>query len=348
VLHDLPAAKDDPQAVQLLGAAARAARRGAELTRKLLAFSRRQVLQPTAVDVGTMLESLADMLRRTLDQRIRIEVETAGAAVCRADPGQLESALLNIAINARDAMPEGGRLRFRAGTVRALPSTVAAPELRAEPAGGYVAISMADSGHGMSEQVRERALEPFFTTKPPGRGTGLGLSTVYGFVTQSRGAIGIESTVGVGTTVTLYIPAARASATSAEGPTANEVPRGLRVLLVEDDPEVLQIALRFLHGFGCVVTDRVTAEAARERLQAGEPCDLLMSDIALGTGMRGTELAAWAQERRPGLGVLLVSGFSSELVDADRDSPPEWELLGKPYSREDLAGAIARAVRRRT
>jgi PAS domain S-box-containing protein len=346
VLEELPALEHDATAQPLIAAATRAARRGAELTRKLLAFSRRQVLQPTAVGVEAMLESLADMLRRTVDQRIRIEVEAAGVPACRADPGQLESALLNIAINARDAMPDGGTLRFRAAFVRSLPPVAQAGTADVAP-DGYVAIAIADSGTGMSDEVRERAFEPFFTTKTAGRGTGLGLSTVYGFVRQSRGAIEIDSALGQGTTVTLYIPVAQASAEEAGGDAAPAtVPAGLRVLLVEDDTEVRQVAVRFLQSYGCRVTECTTAEQAQAHVERGEEHDLLLTDIALGAGMRGTELAAWASARRPALGVLLVSGFSSELVDADAESPPEWELLGKPYSREELAAAVARAARR--
>ena len=345
VLEERPGLAGDAQAVKLLAAATRAARRGAELTKKLHAFSRRQVLQPTTVDIGVLLESLADMLRRTVDQHIRIEVDAGGSMTCRADPGQLESALLNIAINARDAMPEGGVLRFRASECRTLPDSVLA-ERRDAPGPGYVAIAIADTGAGMSDEVRERAFEPFFTTKPAGRGTGLGLSTVYGFVRQSNGAVEIDSTIGAGTTVTLYIPVAGvAPSEDDDAVTGGEVPKGLRVLLVEDDAEVRQVARRFLDGFGCKVTECATAEPARARLESGEEYDLLLSDIALGAGIRGTELAAWAQERHPAMGVLLVSGFSKELVDADRDSPPGWELLGKPYTREELATAIARAVR---
>ena len=191
VLEELPALAGDAHGEQLVGAAMRAARRGAELTAKLLAFSRRQVLQPSALDVGALLHSLADMLRRTLDQRIAIDVEIGSPCpAVLADPGQLEAALLNIAINARDAMPNGGSLRFRAEAFAGLPAGMEDSADASDPAGlGFVAISIADNGIGMSEDVKERAFEPFFTTKAPGRGTGLGLSTVYGFVKQSRGAL---------------------------------------------------------------------------------------------------------------------------------------------------------------
>ena len=354
VLEDLPGVGDDEHAQQLLGAAMRASRRGAELTSKLLAFSRRQVLQPGVVDVATLLQSLAGMLRRTLDQRVRIELvvptpEDSGHALrCRADPGQLESALLNIAINARDAMPEGGHLRFSACHAAELPpdpaGAVAEAADQAPAEAGYVALSVQDSGHGMSDEVKERAFEPFFTTKAAGRGTGLGLSTVYGFVKQSQGGIAIDSAPGAGTTVTLYIPAVPAESAAAEDEAAGlgSVPPGLRVLLVEDDAEVRQVVQRFLDALDCRTTACSSAEQALLVLQGEQVFDLLLSDIALGPGLRGTELAHQAQASRPALAVLLMSGFSEELLQADRESPPGWELLRKPYGREELAAAIAR------
>jgi PAS domain S-box-containing protein len=347
VLEELPALAGDGYGQQLVNAAMRASRRGAELTGKLLAFSRRQVLQPAPVDLHAMVPSLADMLRRTLDQRIGIDVAVAPECPpVRADPGQLESALLNIAINARDAMPDGGTLRFRAAPCTELP-----PAARSElddadaPAERFVAIAVSDSGTGMSDEVRERAFEPFFTTKEAGRGTGLGLSTVYGFVKQSQGAIEIDSAPGAGTTITLYIPRHRGAATGgADDEQAGTLPRGLRVLLVEDDAEVRAVARTFLVALGCQVSEAANGEAALPLLQPDAPFDLLLSDIALGAGMRGTQLAAQAQQRLPQLAVLLMSGYSSELLDADRDAPPEWELLRKPYTRDELARAIARLV----
>ncbi len=348
VLEELPALAADAYGQQLVAAATRASKRGAELTGKLLAFSRRQVLQPSAVDVGQMLRSLADMLRRTLDQRIRIEVEVPpDCPPVQADAGQLESALLNIAINARDAMPDGGRLRFCAEPCPTLPA-----ELRGElgEAGadddGFVALSIGDSGAGMPEDVKERAFEPFFTTKAAGRGTGLGLSTVYGFVKQSKGAVTIDSSPGEGTCVTLYVPRLRDRRAPAAGDAEphHAVPPGLAVLLVEDDAEVRAVVRTFLVTLGCSVSTAPNAEQALALLEAAQCFDLLLSDIALGPGLRGTELAAQAQARFPGMAVLLMSGFSAELLEADRDAPPSWELLRKPYSRAELARAIAKVT----
>jgi PAS domain S-box-containing protein len=348
VLEELPALAGDEFGRQLVDAAARASRRGAELTSKLLAFSRRQVLQPTAVDVAALVHSLADMLRRTLDQRVRIVVEVAAdCPTALADPVQLEAALLNIAINARDAMPEGGVLRFVADAVDELPAAVALEldDARA-PGPGFVAIAIADSGTGMSDDVRERAFEPFFTTKTAGRGTGLGLSTVHGFAKQSKGAVRLESSPGSGTTVVLYIPRlseAPAGANDEPG-RADRLPRGLRVLLVEDDLEVSAVVRRFFEGFGSVVTTAPNGEQALIVLGKASRFDLLVSDIALGSGVRGTELAAQVQQHLPDIKVLLMSGYSAELLDADRHSPPPWELLRKPFSREELAQAAARVL----
>jgi PAS domain S-box-containing protein len=329
VLHERPELQDGAQ--ELVASATRAAKRAGELTGKLLAFSRRQVLQPARVDAGAMLHSLADMLKRTLDQRVRIAVEVAaGCPPVMADPGQLESALLNIAINARDAMPEGGALSFSA-----------------HPADGTIAVAVSDTGSGMSEDVLERAFEPFFTTKAKGRGTGLGLSTVYGFVKQSKGTVELDSAPGRGTTVTMRLPRWRdteAVASGGESATAPALPRHLKVLLVEDEPEVRKVIGTFLDGLGVRFASAVDGEQALAWLEADGDVDLLLTDVALGPGMRGTDLAQRAQQHDPDLAVLLMSGFAPELLEADVDQPLPWELLRKPCTREELAAALARAL----
>ncbi|AKJ29486.1 PAS domain S-box protein [Caldimonas brevitalea] len=344
VLEQLPLVEQDDFAPQLVAAAMRATKRGAELTGKLLAFSRRQVLQPTQVDTGALIDSLADMLRRTLDQRIQIDVQIdTPAPVCLADPGQLESALLNIAINARDAMPDGGRLTFSCRSMLALPPALHGEVSEDETSvDGFVAIAITDTGSGMPEAVKEHAFEPFFTTKEAGRGTGLGLATVYGFAKQSRGAVSLDSTLGVGTTVTLYLPGLAEAGAShdLEVDAQGSVPPGLRVLLVEDDAEVRVVVHRFLVSLGCHVTACLNGEEALVALGPQAPFDLLLTDIALGAGMRGTELAREAQQRFPALRVLLMSGFASGLLA----TPPPWELLRKPYTRGELAAAIVRVM----
>ena len=344
VLGDLPVLAADGAARELVEAAGRASRRGAELTGKLLAFSRRQVLKPAAVDAVEMLRSLADLLRRTVDQRIRIEVDVpAHPLEVLVDPGQLESALLNVAINSRDAMPAGGTLRFRAERCERPPDDAGA-EIPAAGA-GFVAIAVIDDGSGMSAEVRERAFEPFFTTKEAGRGTGLGLSTVYGFARQSLGGLTLASAPGEGTTVTLYLPQSSEAAAPTAGATApRPIPSGRTVLLVEDDTEVRAVMRRFLESFRCVVSEAPSAEQALLAIGAGARFDLLLSDIALGPGMRGTELAARVQERLADIAVVLMSGYSAELLEADSGSPPTWELLRKPCSREELGAALARVL----
>jgi PAS domain S-box-containing protein len=346
VLEELPAIARDGQARALVGAATRATRRGAELTGKLLAFSRRQVLQPIAIDIHVLLQSLTDMLLRALDQRIRIEIDAKrGVPPVLADPVQLESALLNIALNARDAMPEGGTLRFHIETCDTLPVALR-DEQGAAPEGSYVAISISDTGTGMADSVKERVFEPFFTTKDAGRGTGLGLSTVYGFIHQSRGAITIDSSPGHGTTVAIYLPSMRTEPAPANEENTNEtLSPGLRVLLVEDDAEVRKLIQIFLEGLGCEVVTAATARQALAIMSAeSEPPGLLLSDLALGSGMRGTRLAAEAQQRFPGLAVLLMSGFPLDASGADDGDPLRWEVLRKPYTRSELARAMARAL----
>jgi PAS domain S-box-containing protein len=346
VLQEAPSRADD-QSQALIEAATRAAKRGAELTSKLLAFSRRQVLKPSEVDVSAMLNSLSNMLHRTLDQRIRIGVEVAGLPAVKADAGQLESALLNVAINARDAMPEGGMLKFSCDMLPSLPEPLKSDLDPGAPSDvPFVAISVEDTGGGMTDEVKERAFEPFFTTKGAGRGTGLGLSTVYGFAKQSKGTVAIASELGKGTTVTLYIPAAEVDALAASDDADSDLPLpgGLRVLMVEDDAEVRNVVRTFLEALGCQTTVCVNAEEALPLVTPGAPFDILLSDISLGPGMRGTELAALAQEAKPDLAVLLMSGFSQELLDADSSAPPSWELLRKPYGRDELKAALARVV----
>jgi CheY-like chemotaxis protein len=257
-----------------------------------------------------------------------------------ADAGQLESALLNIAINARDAMPDGGLLWFACREVPARSPDLPA-ELAEHDGVSYVAIAVGDNGAGMSDEVKERAFEPFFTTKEAGRGTGLGLSTVYGFAKQSQGALRLDSTLGAGTTITLFLPGEKGAATldGEADASVGTVPPDLRVLLVEDDAEVRSVAQRFLAGLGCKVTSCANGEKALLELGPGQ-FDLLLTDIALGTGMRGTELAEQARQRFPGLPVLLMSGYASALLEA----PPGWDLLRKPYTRAELGRAMARVL----
>jgi PAS domain S-box-containing protein len=366
LLADQPAVAGHALSRQLVAAASRAGQRGAELTGKLLAFSRRQSLAPERVDPVAMLQSLAEMLRRTLGENIRVVAQTpALCAHCQVDALQLESALLNVAVNARDAMPDGGTILLRCGMGDApdvdlegpqtLPAALAGANARDEShdpdkARRWVWLSVQDDGTGMTPEVLDRAFEPFFTTKAVGRGTGLGLSTVYGFVKQSQGQVLIDSVPGAGTTVTLHFPAigiAEANAAFEAGAVQASpmMHKGLHVLLVEDDEDVRGVAHSFLHSLGCEVVACDGAAAALAELARGDRFELLFSDIRLGEGIDGHELANLAVAHRPGIAVLLCSGFSRYL-DGDADGAAlRWPMLRKPYDREALAQAIAASLR---
>ncbi len=379
ILADQPAVQADALARQLVAAAMRAGQRGADLTGKLLAFSRRQPLAAVPIDPATLLHNLGELLRRTLGEKIRVRViAPPGLPNCLADPVQLESALLNVAINARDAMQEAGvalgllTLRCGAGPLLQIdpagPGEPAADAPSAEEAtvpgaldgvsaevdaaaglsqglGLGVWFSIEDNGCGMSPAVRDRAFEPFFTTKPVGHGTGLGLSTVYGFVKQSRGSIRIDSTPGQGSTVTLILPAQTApEALPASAPAELSLAPGLRVLLVEDDADVREVAQSFLRALACQVYACADAPAALAYLGGGETPDLLFSDVMLGEGQDGMTLARQALARLPGLAVVLCSGYSRHWGQDGQPSQPGWPVLRKPYTKQELTQAIVQAL----
>jgi signal transduction histidine kinase/CheY-like chemotaxis protein len=330
---------DKPDAQEIIAAALGAVTRGAELTRKLLAFARKQRLSPQDVDPERLLGELGGMLRRTLGETMQLEVICApGIAHVYADLSQLEAALINLALNARDAMPRGGHLSLQAEHALVVPDE-ATPEL---PAGDYIAFSVRDTGFGMTPETLARAFEPFFTTKETGKGSGLGLSMVYGFVKQSQGHLAVESRLGYGTCMRIYLPMsmqpAKASAEKARASPGNET-----VLVVEDENDVRRIAERFLAALGYRVLCAPDGETAMQRLKADASIALLFSDVVLGTGMNGAELAAEAQRLKPGLRVLLASGY--EYADGQGSGPAlAYPLLQKPYRREDLAEAVRRVL----
>ncbi|MBN8726357.1 MAG: response regulator [Xanthomonadales bacterium] len=328
--------------------AMRAAKRSATLTRQLLAFSRRQPLNPQPTDVNRLVGSVAGLLRRTFGETIAIATDLGdGVALARVDATQLESALINLAMNARDVMPAGGVL-----AISTTPARLEDPDeglLHGDPR-DYILISVADSGPGMTEEVREHAFEPFFTTKPLGRGTGLGLSQVYGFVRQSGGHVRIRSDPGHGTTVTIALPrhaAAPGGEILHDGPEAAPRPRGeagaaATILLVEDNDGVRRFSAVALRDLGFTVIEAPDAELALERLDEEPGIDLLFTDIGL-PRMSGDKLAEEALRRRPGLRVLYTTGYAP---DAIADLPGLVEgvnLLRKPYMREQALERI-RAV----
>ncbi|HEY0178169.1 MAG TPA: PAS domain S-box protein [Dokdonella sp.] len=327
---------------QIIQAALRAVGNGAALTRKLLAFARRQRLTPRAIVLQPWLAELSSLLKRTLGETvaIRIACEAHDADVF-ADPGELDAALVNLALNARDAMPRGGEL-----TIAAAPHELADDDPAIELARGrYVAVSVADTGVGMAPDVLARALEPFFTTKAETRGSGLGLSMVYGFAKQSGGAMTLDSRLGYGTRVTLYLPAAPAERAPPAAPVRAEAPSGGTVLVVEDEPDVRGIVVAFLRSLGYASLVAASAEEALALLRGHAEIDVLFSDVVLGSGMTGVDLARHARALRPGLPTLLTSGYEHALLN-DGDAR-DFKLLRKPYTRAELGAALGDALARR-
>ena len=327
------------ESIRRVRAARSAAERGARLTHQLLAFSRKQRLAPAPLDLNRLLGEASDMLFRTIGATVRVETALAeGLWPALVDPTQIELVLLNLAINARDAMPDGGRLTIRTANVS---RDEAPPDLRP---GDYVLISVSDTGEGMTEEVLRRAVEPFFTTKGPGKGSGLGLSMVHGVATQSGGGLHIESWVGRGTAVSVYLPRARRASSArqerkARSPVGHE---HATVLVVDDDADVREVALSCLESLGYRVIAAENGPAALELLARGSQVDLLLADMAM-PGMNGVELIKEVRERHHGLRAMLVTGYA----DTGAFSPSEGDfVLQKPYRLERLAEAVSAALRR--
>jgi two-component system NtrC family sensor kinase len=324
-----------------IGQIMQAARRGAELTQRLLSFSSRRMLSPKPIDLIADLPRLTELLQTSLRGDIRFRCRFAdGLWPVEVDPGELEIALINVAANARDAMPDGGRFEFTARNV-----TIFAGELPGAPdiGGQFVALALTDSGSGMMPDVAARAFEPFFTTKDVGRGTGLGLSQVYGFVRQSGGAIALDSEPGKGTSVRIHLPrASRLPVPDATPETAPPVTSGQpsrRIMLVEDNPEVAEITAEMLRGLGNRVEAVNRARAALDRLaDAATFIDVIISDIVMPDGMNGLQFAREVRRRYPDLPVVLVSGYSESLAEAGE----EFTVIAKPLTQAALAEAIRR------
>lgn len=333
---------DRPAPREIIGSAIKAVARGAELTAKLLAFARRQHLSPRAIDPAPLLNDLGSMLQRTLGAQIQVEVACPSESdPVYADPAQLDTALINLALNSRDAMPRGGKIEISARKHAAVSGNGETP---LKP-GRYVVFTVADTGLGMTPDVQARALEPFFTTKPAGQGSGLGLSMVYGFVKQSGGHLTIDSRLGYGTRIELFLPASSSSATSDPIPETQVSTHGHeRVLVVEDEPAVREVAVAFLRSLGYEVHAVGSAEAALHVLAHDDQVALIFSDVILGSGMNGIGLAQAARQLRSGLPVLLTSGYERSALSGDGSAIEQFELLRKPYRREDLATAVRHAI----
>jgi two-component system, cell cycle sensor histidine kinase and response regulator CckA len=331
----------NPNARELAEQALEASLRGAELTRQLLAFSRQQPLQPKTIGLNDIVATTTDLLRRTLGEAIEIRLKLADD-ICpaMADPAQVESALVNLAVNARDAMPAGGVLVLETAN-KHLDEQYAAENAEVS-AGDFVMMAVTDTGTGMPPEIVDRVFEPFFTTKETGKGTGLGLSMVYGFAKQSGGHVKIYSEVGHGTTIRLYLPRAQECAAvveerPAEAPETTKI--SANILVVEDSPGIRKVVVRQLRGLGHHVQEAEGAAAALTVLQGEEPLDLLFTDVVMPGGMTGRDLADEARKLRPGIKVLLTSGFSEGAAQSDYGV----ELLGKPYRLQELDQKIRHA-----
>ena len=334
--------KTGEDAGPLLANAVRATRRGAGLTQRLLAYSRQQVLAPTVVNLGKLVADMAALLRGTLGAHI--EIETVGAddsCLCEADPSQVENAVLNFAINARDAMAKGGKLTIETVNVY-LDDDCAAAEADIMP-GDYVMLSITDTGTGMPPDVLERIFEPFYTTKEVGEGNGLGLSMVYGFVKQSGGHMTVDSEVGEGTVFKIYLPRSEKSEPHkvGDGARCREPVAGEEtVLVVEDDPDLRILAAALLNSLGYQVMDAESGAAALELLKQGRHFDLLLTDVILPGGMSGLELVEEIQREKPGTKVLFMSGYT-EMAMANGVRLDETEaFLQKPFRKQDLAAKV--------
>ena len=323
-------------------AAQGAANRAAALTHRLLAFSRRQTLDPKPTDVNRLVSGMEEMVRRTAGPAIA--VETVGPADLWAtlvDPGQLENALLNLCINARDAMPDGGRITVEAANQRL---DRRAARVRDMEPGEYVSLCVTDNGTGMTPEVAAKALDPFFTTKPIGQGTGLGLSMIYGFAKQSGGQVRIHSEVGKGTTVCLYLPrhlgAAEAPEPASELADAPRAETGQAVLVVDDEPTVRMLVKEVLEDLGYTAIEAADGAAGLKVLRSDVRVDLLVTDVGLPGGMNGRQLADAARVVRPSLMVLFITGYAENAVISHGHLDPGMHVLPKPFAMEALASRI--------
>ena len=326
-------------------AAQGAATRAAALTHRLLAFSRRQTLDPKPTDVDRLVAGLTELVRRTVGPAIAVEIAATGDAWrVLVDPNQLENALLNLCINARDAMPEGGRIIVSTSNVLLDPAAAAAAELAP---GAYVALRVVDTGTGMAPDVIERIFDPFFTTKPLGQGTGLGLSMIYGFARQSGGQVAVESKVGRGTTMTLYLPRAAGEVeheVAAPERKAERTDGGETMLVVDDEPTVRMLVVDVLGELGYRALEAPDGPAGLEVLRSSAAIDLLITDIGLPGGMNGRQLAAAGRGVRPALRVLFITGYAEAAVLGDAPLEPGMRVLTKPFAMETLGALVKEMI----
>jgi PAS domain S-box-containing protein len=334
---------DEPLVDELAREALDAALRGADLTRRLLAFARRQPLQPERLEVNELVAGITHLLKRTLGEQVEIRLELGEDLwPVIVDPAQLEASLTNLATNARDAMPRGGQLTIVTANSH-LDADYASQHTEVQ-SGDYVLIEVSDTGTGISPEITVQIFEPFFTTKEPGKGTGLGLSMVFGFIKQTGGHISVYSEVGIGTTFRLYLPRAdqHAEQAAATHPEPMIRGKGERVLAVEDNPSLRRVVVRQLSELGYRVLEAEYVQSALDILEH-EPADLLFTDVVMPGGVSGYELARAAQSRWPNMKVVLTSGFPESKINGT-EGMINVRLLSKPYRRDDLGRTIREAL----
>jgi CheY-like chemotaxis protein len=339
----------DLKARELVRELERGAERSAELTRQLLLFGRRSLMQFKPVDLNDLLADLQKMLRRLLGEHITFEVAgDAGLPCVHADPGMIQQVVVNLCVNARDAMPRGGRL-----SVHTFAQVLTADQVRGSASareGCYVCLVIADTGSGMDDATLQHIFEPFFTTKEVGRGTGLGLATVHGIVQQHRGWVEVQSAVGQGTVFRIFFPAHLEPAVPPADPPVVETIAGGHetILLVEDEPAVRETVAQLLEHWGYRVLEaRNGLEAEARWREHRQDIDLLFTDLVMPGGLGGLELAERLRAEDPSLQVILSSGYSSELVQQGTPAVPDMVFLPKPWIPADLAAAIRRSLERR-
>jgi CheY-like chemotaxis protein len=335
LLRKFPSA--DPKLLQFISNTQEAARRAAALTHRLLAFSRRQPLDPKPTNPAQIILDMSDLLRRTLGETVAVEVVNA-AGLWRAlvDVSQLETALVNLAVNARDAMPHGGKLTIETSNVY-LDRTYTEGQDEVAP-GQYVLVAVTDTGTGISSEVLDHVFEPFFTTKPVGQGTGLGLSQVHGFVKQSGGHVSIYSEIGHGTTVKLYLPRSKDDAEAAvpeEGRRADRNRKNLTVLIVDDEPGVREFAIEALMELGYDVLDAENGDQALQIVERGAQPDILLTDVVM-PGKSGRVLADIAKAKLPGLRVVYMTGYTQNAIVHNGTLDPGIHLMVKPFTLDQL------------
>jgi CheY-like chemotaxis protein len=338
----------DPRLIKYVDDILKAAERAAGLTRQLLAFSRKQVLQPRILDLNAVVGETEKMLQRLIGEDIQLlTVLDEHVDPVRADPGQMDQVLMNLAVNARDAMPRGGRLTIETGNV-VLDQAYSRQHAGVAP-GHYVMLAVSDTGHGMTSEVRTRVFEPFFTTKGPGKGTGLGLATVHGIVQQSGGHIWVYSEPGHGTTFKVYLPRTDAPGWAVETPAPAEIelPRGSEtVLLVEDEASLRKLVRECLEASGYTVLEASHGTAALERSERHPGrIDLLMTDVVM-PGMSGRELAERLRASRPEIRILYMSGYTDDAVVLHGVLAEDMAFLQKPFTAAELAGRVREVLDR--